>query len=56
LAFYLGGKKDPNIGFQERRQFFSPKWAKIAENSDRNIDPWKSCALNRAEYINSYID
>jgi hypothetical protein len=31
---------DHNIGFEEKRQFFRRKWAKIAEISDQNIDPW----------------
>jgi hypothetical protein len=30
---------DHNIGFWEKRQFFRWKLAKIAENSDHNIDP-----------------
>jgi hypothetical protein len=34
---------DHNIGFWERRQFFRPKSAKIAENCDHNIDPGKPC-------------
>jgi hypothetical protein len=32
-------KDDPNIGFQENRQFFRRKLGKIAENKDHNIDP-----------------
>jgi hypothetical protein len=31
---------DRNIGFWEKRQFFRRKLSKIAENCDRNIDPW----------------
>jgi hypothetical protein len=31
---------DHNIGFWEKSQFFCRKLAKIAENCDRNIDPW----------------
>jgi hypothetical protein len=30
---------DHNIGFREKRQFFSRKLAKIAENCDHNIAP-----------------
>jgi hypothetical protein len=29
-----------NIGFKEKRQFVRRKLSKIAENCDRNIDPW----------------
>jgi hypothetical protein len=31
---------DHNIGFWEKRQFFSRKLVKIAEICDHNIDPW----------------
>jgi hypothetical protein len=30
-------KNDHNIGFREKRQFFAPKKAKIADNCDQNI-------------------
>jgi hypothetical protein len=33
-------KLDHSIGFEEKRQFFRRKLAKIAENCDHNIDPW----------------
>jgi hypothetical protein len=36
-------KYDHYIGFREKRQFFRRKWAKIAENCDRNIDPRRQC-------------
>jgi hypothetical protein len=36
---------DRNIGFRAKRNFFRRKLAKIAENSDHNIDPWKLTAI-----------
>jgi hypothetical protein len=30
-----------NMGFWEKRKFFRRNWAKIAENCDHNIDPWR---------------
>jgi hypothetical protein len=39
ITAILVAKNDHNIGFQEKRQFFRRKWAKIAENCDHNIGP-----------------
>jgi hypothetical protein len=40
-------KFDHNIGFRKKRRFFRRKLAKIAENSDHNMDPW----LDTIKYI-----
>jgi hypothetical protein len=34
---------DRNSVFKEKRPLFRPKWAKVAENIDPNIDPRYAC-------------
>jgi hypothetical protein len=45
---YLGRKNDKNIGLQKNRHFCARKSAKIAQNSNHNIDPWSQTPSRRA--------